>query len=800
MKSRFPILLAAAALLLPARLAQANTIIAASTSYADVNNACQSASPGDTVLMPAGTNVWYQTLSIPAGISLSGSGTNQTTIACGAGSHGNIVLIACSALTANNVTRISNFTIEGTNVANNYDEGCIWMNSAGTASMIGRAVPWRIDHIVFNGIPMNNLKVYNVHSGLVDDCVFNITRYLSGQIIRLVGSDSDYSGSYSYSIPYPYGGTQALYVENCYFNNTANYLCGLCDADAGGSVVFRYNTIYNCQYNNHGTEGTTFRAQRSFEIYNNLWVANDPNCIYNPAMLIRGGTGIIYSNTVVGWKYVEQTFVKRMQQWCTTVDGADGVSPFDSNSPTVFLQGVWSGPTTSANQNYTWLTSDITFSNIVPWTPNQWAGYTVLNTHAPYYFTNDNKSPVYWFGTIVANTSNTLSVVNPKNSYADQGPQTPNLTFNPGDTYQFRKVFRTLDQIGLGSGDYLGISNNWSFYDVTNGGLSIPPLGNEADEPLYWWSNTLNGVTANFDNCGFAIIQQNRDYFNDTPRPGYTPLAYPYPLTGLTNSSAGSTNIYVPPTATLTATATLSSLNGPVTNGLVAWYQLAGDLNDYSGHGNNGSPIGSTAFVVGPSGTPGSALGLNGSSQAVSVPSSSTIAVSNEFTITAWVYFSSIPTRAEIVNKGLSGSNNGLPASFELYLGSDLNPGNLGLAIGNGTGSYDKIASGSLAPKTWYFVAATLDGGSAMLYTNGVLLANSTLSANCTDGGGNLMIGNNNQGWNAMGGSVAQVRLYNRALSTGEVAAVYANDLSGNAGTTPVINLTPPTGLKVSPQ
>src|ERR1700743_876587 len=127
-------------------------------------------------------------------------------------------------------------------------------------------------------------------------------------------------------------------------------------------------------------------------------------------------------------------------QWCTTFGGAWGACPWDDNDSTNYLTGIWSGGSASATNNSVWLTSDITFTNITPWVPNQWAGYTVWNTNAPYFFPLDNNAPVYWFGTIVSNTTNTLSVVNVKNPYADQGPQIPQLTFNNGDTYQFRKV------------------------------------------------------------------------------------------------------------------------------------------------------------------------------------------------------------------------------------------------------------------------------------------------------------------------------------------------------------------------
>ena len=529
--------LTGAALLFPAGLCRANTYTAPTCGFNDVSNTCYAvAAPGDTVVMPPGSAVWNNTLTLPTGISLAGSGTNQTTIICGADANGNIMLIACNALASNYVTRISSFTIQGSTNVNYNDWGCIWMNSdrTGPASQVGHAVPWRIDHVVFNGVPMNNIKVQNVHSGLIDDCTFNISQVVPGQILRLTDSDSDYSGSYSWSVPYPYGGTNALYVENCFFTNSAAYLCGLDDCDYGGSLVFRFNTAYNCQLNNHGTENATGRSQRSFEIYNNTLIANDPSTIWSPAILLRGGTGVICSNTVSGWKAIEYTFYKRMMQWCVSYDGADGLSQWDSNDPTIYLQGIWTNSAVAANSNFQnnngLATFDLTLTNLAPWTPNQWAGFVIVNTNAPYISTDQtNNPPVYWFGSIVSNTTNTLTLIAPKNGFADRGTNTPCFTLNPGDPYQFVKVIRGLDQIGVGSGDLLATVGNYTVYDTVTGGPP-PPLANEVNEPLYWWSNTLNGAAADFSNCGFAIIQPNRDFFNNVPRPNYNPLPFPNPL------------------------------------------------------------------------------------------------------------------------------------------------------------------------------------------------------------------------------------------------------------------------------
>ena len=55
--------------------------------------------------------------------------------------------------------------------------------------------------------------------------------------------------------------------------------------------------------------------------------------------------------------------------------------------------------------------------------------------------------------------------------------------------------------------------------------------GENTSSPLYWYNNTVNGVSnAAFDVGGYgAWIVSGRDYYN-TPKTGYTPYTYPHPL------------------------------------------------------------------------------------------------------------------------------------------------------------------------------------------------------------------------------------------------------------------------------
>ena len=83
-----------------------------------------------------------------------------------------------------------------------------------------------------------------------------------------------------------------------------------------------------------------------------------------------------------------------------------------------------------------------------------------------------------------------------------------------------------LDSSGYPCSDQIGRSS-----DADGDGI-------QDSEPLYEWNNTLKQGDGNIQvhphGCDppneYDHIQENRDYFNDTPRPGYTPYVYPHPL------------------------------------------------------------------------------------------------------------------------------------------------------------------------------------------------------------------------------------------------------------------------------
>lgn len=553
------ILSAVAVLFLSAQVGQAKIIKAVSCQFADVSNAVAQASVGDIVQLPSGTNSWVETLTLN-GVSLEGAGTNATEIIDEESRSGGAQLVMAYP-SSGYLTEISQIQFCGgvTNTSISYN---------GSVSIYG--VPgssWRIDHNIFNGLYSKSIATYGSAFCVIDDNAF-YERAIS------ITDDSAYpndgEGDFSWSQPPTYGlnSSNALYIENNYMTNLEGYVAsvGACDGSGGARMVFRYNTIWNDCFNNHGTEtGGRVRGERSFEIYSNSFnfTPNDPNYPCFAAMMIRSGGGVIFGNTCTGYQALAairnfrstDSFCGEWDPFC----GADGLCPYDSNSPTLYLSGINSAPSGS-----TYL--QVAGAN---WTPNQWTGYTLMNLNSGL------------FSVVLSNTANTMT-------YIGSTPQTASLiehtvmTFNPGDPFQLHLVYAALDQPGRGSGDLLqdeGLETNGVLFTQLLGefgefldqslaasgilitidtNTGVPSYPNEALDPIYSWSNTVSSVWGQSGSLAemsslYPGIQQGRDFYNDTPKPGYTPFIYPHPLDVNTNNSGGgggntnTTNNLLPP-------------------------------------------------------------------------------------------------------------------------------------------------------------------------------------------------------------------------------------------------------------
>jgi hypothetical protein len=195
---------------------------------------------------------------------------------------------------------------------------------------------------------------------------------------------------------------------------------------------------------------------------------------------------------------------------------------------------------------------------------------------------------------------------------------------------------------------------------------------------------------------------------------------------------------------------------------------------DFSGNRNSGvltnisAP--STATSGWTSGKSGKALRLDGSNDFVAVGDKASLKLSgNSITISAWVRHESdtFKTWEAIATKG--------DGTYRLTLCGD----GLGCSGGVQNGFYFALNAASVisfssvvVPQTgrWYHVAVTYDGTTAIMYINGVRSASDTGSDTIANDTTSFYIGENSgslgRQWT---GTIDEVRVYNRALSSAEV-------------------------------
>lgn len=239
----------------------AGTINASSCSQSDVQSAINSATTGQTVLVPGGTATWTS-LSIPAGVTVNGGGVGGGP---GAGTGACTVTINTQNavqmnLDGTNLPRFTQFKITSTTQA-------IFIDVNGNG-------PALIDHNNFTG-------------GAASEMIHNLGLGPSGT-----------AGWTNNVTP---GAANMLYVEDNTFacgTGCGSFFTGTSAIQAyyGARTVFRHNTVTSAQVDQHGTAGNI--GARWWEIYDNTFVT--PNINQSNYMALRAGSGVVWGNTHTG--------------------------------------------------------------------------------------------------------------------------------------------------------------------------------------------------------------------------------------------------------------------------------------------------------------------------------------------------------------------------------------------------------------------------------------------------------------------------------------------------------------------
>jgi len=279
-------------------VAHATIINSKSCSSTDIQAAINSASTGDTVVVPSGSCTWTASVTInKKGIILQGAGLDVTTITDSvAGQTSGLIVTGASAT---NFVRITGFTFaEGAGIA---------QSNNGMVNLDGKMfdVAFRFDHnkLVIPDGASRGIVVIDIY-GLIDHLTVDESAAgsNSSQSVSIWGSNDGTDGGFTpWMQPLTLGTDKAVYVEDSTFNYPA--VSGFNDTGfdsyGGARWVIRHNTIINTEFcGGHGTDSGDRRSAFSGEFYSNTLTNNSGG--HREACRFRGGTGVLYANTFAG--------------------------------------------------------------------------------------------------------------------------------------------------------------------------------------------------------------------------------------------------------------------------------------------------------------------------------------------------------------------------------------------------------------------------------------------------------------------------------------------------------------------
>jgi hypothetical protein len=259
--------------------------------------------------------------------------------------------------------------------------------------------------------------------------------------------------------------------------------------------------------------------------------------------------------------------------------------------------------------------------------------------------------------------------------------------------------------------------------------------------------------------------------------------------------------------ATLTVNPPIISSNGcvPAPANIIGWWTGDGTASDSAGADNGTLQGGATDTATG---LVGQAFGFNGTSSFVQIPDSAVLHPAN-LTIEAWVLFNSLNSQGSggspagdqyIVFKQNSraGDFEGFDLSKTRFNNGD---GFRFLVTSSGGVSVEVDSITRVTTGTWYHVAAVRGPNFTQIYVNGHLEAQAAVNFPQDYGALPLFFGSSGESYwdHKLSGMLDEMSLYNRALTSNEIAAIHAAGTSGKCKSVSGITIvTPPQAESVA--
>lgn len=190
-------------------------------------------------------------------------------------------------------------------------------------------------------------------------------------------------------------------------------------------------------------------------------------------------------------------------------------------------------------------------------------------------------------------------------------------------------------------------------------------------------------------------------------------------------------------------------------------------IYDWSGNNNNGTTNVSNYNQSGGFLQDG-AYNFNTSEAAsIIVNDSPTLNLTNNFSISLWVYYNTSSSTAFILSKRSAANNR-----YELAISTSAQ---IFFSLGNGTTSSDTTSpTNALSRNAWHMITATFGNNQTNLYLDGGLVGTNTFNATVASGNTQLYIGSRaGIAGTFFNGSIDEVILYNRTLSNTEIQNLF---------------------------
>jgi len=234
-------------------------------------------------------------------------------------------------------------------------------------------------------------------------------------------------------------------------------------------------------------------------------------------------------------------------------------------------------------------------------------------------------------------------------------------------------------------------------------------------------------------------------------------------ISGTPSALQAATNYTI--TASNSFGSTIANISISITSAILQFSFAGGSLVETLGSGLTFTSIGAPSFIIGKDGDTDGAFRFDGTSQYLTISNPAGLpSGASDRSYCAWVNPTSTPNNSVFLSQGTATTDNGMGLTLNAtFPSTDISIWSWGTTV----------VSVAYTPRinTWQHICGTLNGTTANIYVDGVLLGTGTLS-NVNTSLAVLNVGANINFANRFGGKIDDVRIYRYALTAAQVRQI----------------------------